>query len=71
MRLNWKTLLLALAATITSLAGTGCSGINASQSVSPIDFFLPGAGHLLKADPATTNAPGLLPENSIIIANAR
>ena len=71
MRLNWKTVLLTLAATSASLAGTGCSGINASQSVSPIDFFLPGAGHLLKADPATTNAPGLLPENSITIATAR
>jgi hypothetical protein len=32
----------------------GCSGINASKSVSPLDFFLPG---LLKADPPPTN-PG-------------
>jgi hypothetical protein len=26
----------------------GCGGINASKSVSPLDFFLPG---LIKADP--------------------
>jgi len=32
----------------------GCSGINASKSVSPLDFFLPG---LLKADPPPSN-PG-------------
>ena len=37
------------------LAGAGCSGINASGSVSPATFFLPG---LMKADPpAATNAP--------------
>jgi hypothetical protein len=39
------------------LFAAGCSGINSSQSVSPMDFFLPGAGHFLKADPASTNAP--------------
>jgi hypothetical protein len=26
------------------LMGAGCSGVNASHSVSPIDFLLPGAG---------------------------
>ena len=37
------------------LAATGCSGINATGSVSPATFFLPG---LMKADPpAATNAP--------------
>jgi hypothetical protein len=30
----------------------GCGGINASKSVSPLDFFLPG---LLKADPPPTH----------------
>jgi hypothetical protein len=30
----------------------GCSGINASKSVSPLDFFLPG---LMKADPPPSN----------------
>jgi hypothetical protein len=42
VRLNWKTLRLALAATLMSLAGISCSGINASQSVSPATFLLPG-----------------------------
>jgi hypothetical protein len=26
--------------------GAGCSGINASKSVSPLDFLLPGSGGL-------------------------
>jgi hypothetical protein len=71
VRLNWKTFQLALLASLVALAGAGCSGVNASQSVSPIDFLLPGAGHILKADPATTNTPGILPENSIVIATVR
>ncbi len=27
---------------------TGCSGINASRSVSPIDFLMPGSGSLMR-----------------------
>ncbi len=46
---------------VFAVFGAGCSGVNTSGSVSPIDFFLPGAGHLLKADPAPTNAPGAFP----------
>jgi hypothetical protein len=42
-----KSLRLALFPALL-LATAGCSGINASKSVSPLDFFLPG---LLKADP--------------------
>ena len=30
----------------------GCGGFNARETVSPIDFLLPGAGGLIKADPA-------------------
>jgi hypothetical protein len=30
---------------------TGCGGFSASKSISPIDFLLPGAGGLIKADP--------------------
>jgi hypothetical protein len=38
-----------------TLFGAGCSGINASTSVSPASFFLPG---LMKADPPpATDAP--------------
>ena len=51
-----------------ALGAAGCSGINSSQSVSPLDFFLPGAGHLLKADPPATNAPAAFPEISTEVA---
>ena len=51
-----------------ALCGTGCGGINASQSVSPASFFLPG---LLKADLPATNAPVALPENSREVAMTR
>lgn len=47
MRLRaWK--ILGPAMLLLPLLGSlGCSGINASHSVSPLDFFLPGAGHFL------------------------
>ena len=48
------------ALTATALFGAGCGGINASQSVSPASFFLPG---LLKND-APTNTPAMPPEIS-------
>jgi hypothetical protein len=51
--------------------GAGCSGINAGHSVSPIDFFMPGAGGFLKADPAPTNAPVLFPEISHDLASVK
>jgi len=51
--------------------GAGCAGINASQSVSPLDFLLPGAGHFLKADPAPTNAPGSFPEIPTEVASIK
>ena len=52
-----------------ALLNAGCGGINASQSVSPASFFLPG---LLKNDaPAATNVPAALPEISkeVVLAN--
>jgi hypothetical protein len=55
----------------SALFGAGCGGISASQSVSPLDFILPGAGHFLKAEPCSTNAPFALIENSTEIATAR
>jgi hypothetical protein len=61
VKLNWKILRLAIPASFV-LIGAGCGGINASQSVSPLDFLLPGAGHFLKADPSPTNAPGSSPK---------
>ena len=49
----------------------GCSGVHQSGSVSPLDFFLPGAGHFLKADPAPTNAPVAFPEISTEVATVK
>jgi hypothetical protein len=54
-----------------ALLGAGCSGVNTSGSVSPIDFLLPGAGHFLKADPSPTNAPGSFPEISTEVATIK
>jgi hypothetical protein len=44
---------------VVSVLGGGCSGINASQSVSPATFLLPG---LLKADPGPEDSTAPLPE---------
>jgi hypothetical protein len=54
-----------------ALFSAGCSGINASQSVSPLDFLLPGAGHFLKVDPPPTNTPVLFSEISTEIASTK
>ena len=48
--------------------GAGCGGINASQTVSPATFFLPG---LLKADSPSTNPPAVRPETSKELAFTR
>lgn len=40
----------------------GCSGFNVTKSVSPLDFLLPGAGSLLKADPPPAD-PGFVPSH--------
>jgi hypothetical protein len=70
VRLNWNLQRLAMLVFLT-LAGAGCSGINAGTSVSPMDFFLPGAGHFLKAAPSPTNAPGSFPEISTEVASVK
>jgi hypothetical protein len=56
---------------VFALVGAGCSGVNTSGSVSPLDFFLPGAGHLLKADPMPTNAPNLFPATATELASVK
>jgi len=56
---------------VVVLGAAGCSGIHQSGSVSPLDFFLPGAGHFLKADPAPTNSPVSFPELSIEVASVK
>jgi hypothetical protein len=68
VRLNWKFPGLAVLAAL-SLCLAGCGGINASRSVSPASFFLPG---IMKADlPAATNAPMAVSEMSGQLAQAR
>lgn len=47
VRLNWKFLWLGLGA-LSVMLGAGCSGVNASHSVSPASFLLPG---LMQAEP--------------------
>jgi hypothetical protein len=63
-------MLFALLAAMAS-SGAGCSGINSGTSVSPLDFLLPGMGHLIKADPAPTNAPASFPEISTEVASVK
>jgi hypothetical protein len=57
VKLNGKIPQAGLYAAVVML-GAGCSGINASKSISPASFFLPG---LLKADPPPAKPDGVLP----------
>jgi len=67
VRLNWKIARLAIFGTVL-LLGAGCSGINASKSISPATFLVPGLMQdnppparpdliLPAAEPATESAP--------------
>jgi hypothetical protein len=60
---------LAIAATAL-LAGTGCSGINATRAVSPATFLLPG---LMKADPPPAPPEATTPaeKEPVAVAQAR
>jgi hypothetical protein len=61
MKSNWKWIGLAGAAALMLLGG-GCSGINASKSVSPLDFLLPGLGGLrVEGAPAPSPEVPLVP----------
>jgi hypothetical protein len=53
VKLNWKTLRMALLASTTGLMVVGCGGLTASPSVSPLSFFLPG---LVQNKPAEDKA---------------
>ena len=46
----------------------GCGGLSAAQTISPLDFLLPG---ILRADPPSTNAPAALPPAAAEIASVR
>lgn len=56
MILNWKVLLGCAGLAMASL--TGCSGINASSSVSPATFLIPG---LMQVDPKPEQPDTSLP----------
>lgn len=43
---------------LLALLSTGCGGLHARGSVSPIDFLLPGAGHLLHVRAAPKSSFG-------------
>jgi hypothetical protein len=60
VKLNWKVLRLAALIPALALAGAGCGGLAATQSVSPATFLLPG---LLKADPPPAHSDPVLPGN--------
>jgi hypothetical protein len=67
VRISWKILGLALCAAGSLLLG-GCGGLAASQTISPLDFLLPG---ILKADPPQTNAPVVVAQEPVEIASVR
>jgi hypothetical protein len=51
-----------------ALGTSGCGGISATKSVSPLDFIMPG---IMKASPPATNAPALFIDNSNNLASAK
>ena len=58
MRFNWKSVRLATLVVSIGALGTGCSGINATHSVSPATFLIPGLmqnppAQPLPVDPST------------------
>lgn len=69
VKLNRKAVVALLLVGLASLVA-GCSGINASQSVSPASFLIPG---LLKAEPQPADPDATLPKESseILIVQAR
>jgi hypothetical protein len=62
-----RSVLLLVLAVLALLVNTGCSGIQASKSFSPLDFFLPG---LLQNTPNQATPPSQAPEQvAIALAN--
>jgi hypothetical protein len=57
MRLGWRTLGVATLL-IPAFLTTGCGGVNATGSVSPLMFLIPGLGH---TGPAPLEEPAQLP----------
>jgi len=64
VRLKWKIVRLTLGGGLSGLVA-GCSGINSTQSVSPLDFLLPGAGHFLQNP---DSSPQVVPDTNSAFA---
>jgi hypothetical protein len=51
----------ALGFTLIAAVATGCSGINATKSISPLDFILPGLMQNCPPSPVTTPETNSVP----------
>lgn len=51
-----------------AIFATGCGGINASKSVSPLDFILPG---LIKTAPQPETPPAVATNSVQVVAQVR
>ena len=69
VRLNWKFLRLAIIPVFALLLATGCSGINASGSVSPATFLLPGLGQA-RPEPVQPTVPVPASETAHLLARS-
>src|SRR5437867_1447374 len=69
VRFNWNSFQLAIIPVSALLLGTGCSGINASGSVSPATFFLPGLG-LMRTDIVQPELPTPIAETNHPLARS-
>src|SRR5437588_9874530 len=62
VNLGWITRTFAMVS-ILLLVGTGCSGINTTQSISPLMFFLPGIG---QTKPVQTEKLAQTPTSTVV-----
>jgi hypothetical protein len=71
MRPNWTFALAVLL--LALLLGAGCSGINASKSVSPLDFLIPGGfmRGLIQSPPPSAPANESVPATASVYAVAQ
>ena len=70
VRLNWKSLRLAIIPVFVLVLATGCSGINASGSVSPATFLLPGLGQA-RPEPVQPTSAVPASETAHLLAQSR
>ena len=66
MKAKSARLLLVVSLFLLPLVVTGCGGLHARGSVSPLDFLLPGAGQLLRVEDQTPSAPASLETNTLL-----